>query len=142
MDEKSDGFKACVCVGGGGGGDQYVFGSSKSANSLRNMFGPANSEMCCAKVKIPLTSNSREFSGNLHPMAIVHSFVNSSNIFLEKLLNVQKLFTSDFSQTEGHVCQEYIKLYTQNWGFGFHFPPARKVYLFTILLLFKPFLDI
>lgn len=68
--------KAC------GGKNQHVLGSTKSANSLRNMFAPANSEMYCAKVKIPLTSNFREFSGNLNRTAIVQSFVNSSNIYL------------------------------------------------------------
>lgn len=76
VDETSYGSKAR------GGKNQHVSGSTKSANSLRNVFGPANSEIYCAKVKIPLTSNSREFSGNLNRMAIVHSLVKSSNIFL------------------------------------------------------------
>lgn len=64
------------------GKNQHVIRSTKSANSLRNMFGPASSETYYAKVKILLTSNSREFSGNLNRMAIVHSLVNSSNTFL------------------------------------------------------------
>lgn len=88
LDTIIHGFRAC--------GKRHVWGSNESSNCLRNMFVSANSELYGAKLRIPFTLHSRGSPGNLNRMAVL---LNASNIFLYKLLSVQKLFMSDFTDT-------------------------------------------
>lgn len=131
---------------GGGGRQGICFRLHWESNYFWNVFGSANSEIQCAKIKIPFTRTPENFQEIWILWLLFILLLNTSNGSFYKLFDAPKLFTSDFLQTDGHTRQESIKVGTQHLRFDLYFLPAWKFwcwspifFLYSVCFSSKPF---